>query len=160
MGGRGPGTACSSGSPGGALSAWVLDTGALVALQRDRGRLLAVLDAAADVKLKLRAPAVVLTEFLGGSPRRLRPAADHVASYLEVDTVDEPLARRASVLLRRSLDSGGGGRPSAVDALVAAHAEALAGWLVYDGDRADFEALAAASGSIELRELQDVTRAP
>jgi predicted nucleic acid-binding protein len=138
------------------LSAWVLDTGALVALQRDRPRLLALLEAADQLGLRLRAPAPILTEFLGRSPRSLRRAADHMASHLEIGTVDELLARRAAQLQRRALDAGGRGDPSAIDAIVAADAEAVEGWLIHDGDRLDLQALADASGSVELRQLREL----
>lgn len=138
------------------MTAWVIDTGALVALQRERRRLLALLDAADARGLQLRAPAPVLTEFLGRSPRNLRRAADHVSSHLEVSTVGELLARRAAFLQRAAFDAGGRADPSAIDAIVAADAEAIGGWLIHDGDRADFEALADASGLIEVKQLREL----
>jgi predicted nucleic acid-binding protein len=79
-----------------------------------------------------------------------------VASHFAVSAVDEPLARRAAALIRAALDAGGRARPSAVDALVAANAEAIAAAVVFDGDRHDFEALADASAALEIRELGDL----
>lgn len=135
---------------------YVLDTGALVALQRDRRLLRALLRAAYEHGISLRTSAPVLTEFLGGSPRRLRASADHLSSYLDVGPVDEALARRAAALQRASLDAGARRKPGAIDALVAAEAEANGSWLIIDGDRAAFQALSDASGAVELRELSQL----
>ena len=135
---------------------FVLDTGALAALQRDRKRLLALLDLSSEESRKLRTTAPVVTEFLGHSPRGRRAAGEHVLSHLAVASVEGARARRAAALIHSVLDAGGRARPSAIDALVTAEAEATAAAVVFDGDRADFEALAEASGAVELRELEDL----
>ena len=134
----------------------VLDTGALAALQRDRKRLLTFVDVSAEQGRKLRTTAPVVTEFLGHSPRRLRAAAEHVLSHFRVASVDGASARRAAALTHSVLDAGGRARPSAIDALVAAEAEATGAVLVFDGDRRDFEALAHASAGLEIRELAEL----
>lgn len=134
----------------------VLDTGALVALEREPTRLRTFLRKASEENLRLRAPAPTLTEFLGSAPKERRRNADHVASHLTVDPVDEAAARRAASLTRRALDQDPAARPSAVDALGIARAEAIDGLLVFDGDRADFEALASASGTVGIQDLADL----
>lgn len=138
------------------MTSYVLDAGALVALQRDRRLLRALIRAAHEDGISLRTSAPALTEFLGGSPRRLRASADHLSSYLDVGAVDEERARRAAVLQRASLDAGARRTPGAIDALVAAEAEASEAWLIIDGDRAAFQALSDASGRLELRELGEL----
>lgn len=136
----------------------LLDTGALVALQRDRRRFMALVKLAREEGRALRTSAPVITEFIGHSPRRLRPAADYVASRFTVSDVTGSLARRAAALIQGVLDAGGRARPSAIDALVAAEAEATSAGLVFDGDRRDFEGLAEASAQLEVRELADLVR--
>lgn len=132
----------------------MLDSGALVALQRDPKRLRALVQLAHQEGRTLRTSAPVITEFLGRSPRRLRGSADYVASRLTASDVNEALARRAATLIQSVLDAGGHADPSAIDGLVAAEAEAATAGLVFDGDQRDFEALAAASGAIELIDLE------
>lgn len=135
---------------------FVLDTGALVALQRDHARLRALVRLAHEERRVLRTSAPVITEFLGHSPRRARPAGEYVVSRLTASDVSVPLARRAAALIQAVLDQGGSARPSAIDALVASEAEATAAGLVFDGDRRDFEALASASAELDIRELKDL----
>lgn len=139
---------------------FVLDTGALVALQRDRARLRALVRLAHEEGRVLRTSAPVLTEFLGRSPRRARLTGEYVVSRLTASSVDAPLARRAAALIQAVLDQGGRARPSAIDALVACEAEATAAGLVFDGDRRDFEALATASAGIDICELKDLVWRP
>lgn len=135
----------------------VLDTGALVALERSRARLLAILDTVSKRRIRLRTTAPVLTEFLGVSPRARRESAAYVSSHLRIGSVHEDLARRAAFLRQRALDrSEGKTRPSAIDALVVADAEAESGTVIFDGDRADFEILAAVSENVEIRGLSDL----
>lgn len=139
------------------MRSYVFDTAALVALQREPRRLRAFVQAARADGVTMRTTAPVLTEFLGGSPRGLRDAADHLTSYIEIDAVDEGLARRAASLQRGALDAGARKLPGAIDAIVAAEAEAVEAWLIIDGDRAAFQALSDASGDLELRELDELT---
>ncbi len=136
----------------------VLDTGALIALQRDLGRLRALIRRAAEGDRELRTSSPVITEFVGGSPRALRRAAEYVSAHLEIAPVDEALARRAASLTQAARDAGPRAAPSAVDALVAAEAEERSGAVLFDGDRADFEALARASGELEIVALSDLGR--
>ncbi len=133
---------------------FVLDTGALVALQRDPRRFIALVMLAREESRALRTSAPVVTEFLGGSSRRLRPAGQYVISRISSSDVTESLARRAAVLIQGAVDEGGRARPSAIDALVAAEAEATDAALVFDGDEADFRALSRASGALEIQELR------
>lgn len=134
----------------------VLDSGALVALQRDLGRLRALIRLAHEEERTLRTTAPVLTEFLGHSPRRLRHSAAYVMSHLETSAVDERLARRAAALMHEALDAAGRAGPGAIDALVAAEAEDAEATIVFDGDRADLEALARACGGVEIKALSDL----
>lgn len=141
------------------MTVYVFDTGALVALQRERQTLLTIIDIAHEDGVRLRTTAPALTEFLGRSPRQLRGAGLHTISLFEIGTADEPLARRAALLQQGALDAGGRSSPSSIDALVAADAETVGGTLIYDGDRGGFEALAEASGRIELEALDELSRA-
>ncbi len=134
----------------------VLDTGALVALEREPTRLRTFIRKASEENLRLRAPAPTLSVFLGNAPKQRRRSADHLASGLTIDPVDEAMARRAAALTRVALDQAPKTRPSAIDALGIARAEALDGLLVFDGDRADFEALAAASGAVGIQALSEL----
>lgn len=134
----------------------VLDSGALVALQRDRRRLVALVMIAREQGRALRTSAPVITEFLGHSPRQLRPDGEYVISRVTASGVSELLARRAATLIQKALDEGGRPRPSAIDAILAAEAEATEAALIFDGDQGDFEALASASESLELRALRDL----
>jgi predicted nucleic acid-binding protein len=135
---------------------FMLDSGALAALQRDRTRLLALVDLAHAEGRTLRTSVVVVTEFLGYSPRALRLAGEYVLSRLSVSPLAEPRARRAAALIHAALDDDGRARPSAIDAIVAAEAEARDAALMFDGDRRDFEALAEASGQLEIEALADL----
>lgn len=91
------------------------------------------------------------------SPPSRRGLASFVLSHLAVTNIDEALARRSAGLLQAVHDSKATARPSVVDGLVAAESERENVHLVFDGDRADFEALASASGRIDLVELRDLT---
>lgn len=135
---------------------YVFDTGALVALQRDLSALAALLKRAYEKERRLVVSAAVLAEFLGYSPRRLKASGEYVASHFQVADATEEHALRAALLIRGALNAGGKSRPSAVDALTAALAEATGAAIVYQGDRQDFEALAAASGQLEIQELRQL----
>lgn len=134
----------------------VLDTGALIALERDQSRLRTLLEQVRDRHYELRTTAPVLTEFLGGSPRARRPAAEYVCSKVRVAVVDEGLARRAARLRQLALDGASRASPDAIDALVSTEAETEAVALIIDGDRADFDALADASGAITVFDLAEI----
>lgn len=134
----------------------VLDTGALIELQRDGSLLRDVLEVATTQRARLITPAPTLVEFLGASPPALRAAADWIASHLQVSDVDEALARRGAAILRAAVDADPTCSPSAMDALVAAEAERRAADVVIRGDRADFEALASAIGRLRVIDLPEV----
>ena len=135
----------------------VFDTGALIAVQRDLTRYRSLIRLAREHGVPLRTSAAVLTEFLGGSPRRSRAAASFVASRLVAGNVTGDRARRAALLQQGALDAGRSTDPDAIDALVAAEAEQHGGLLVIDGDRPAFEALAEAShDGITLADLDDL----
>ena len=135
------------------MTGLVLDTSALIGLQRDLRRLRVLIRIASEDERSLRTTAPAITEFLGGTRGGARPAAQYVASKLGISPVDDTLARRAAALMQGALDAGGRARPSAIDALVAAEAERTRDAVVFDGDRADFEALADASGDLDLKPL-------
>lgn len=139
-----------------ALTTYVVDTSALVALERDRGRMIRFLSEVKKQEGSLRTSAAALAEFLGGAPRERRAAAAWVSSALEIDPVDEDRARRAAALRQRAVDASPLADPSAIDALLASEAEHQEGVLVIDADRMDFSALAAASGAFTFAALADL----
>lgn len=136
---------------------FVLDTGALIALEHDRVMLAELIRAARLDERELRVVAPVVTEFLGGARPARRAMAGYVVSRLRIGDVNEALARRAADLMHGAQHAYARAVPGAIDALVAAYAETMRDLLVYDGDRADFEALAAASGRIDLKELRELS---
>lgn len=129
----------------------------MIRLQRDRVLLRELLRIVHRDGVRLGTSAPALTEFLGGAPPQLRPAATWIGSHLEVASVDETAARRAAALMQAALDGSPSSSPSAVDALVAAEAERRRGRLAISGDRGDFEALAVASGALEVVDLEALT---
>jgi predicted nucleic acid-binding protein len=131
------------------------DTGALIRLQRDRAALRDVLKAWSAEQVSLSASAVAITEFLGGSPRQQRGAADWIAFRFEISGITEPLARRGATLMRLSRDASAS-PAGPIDALVVAEAEARGATVVISGDRADFAALAAASGHVEMVDIEEL----
>ena len=135
----------------------IFDTGALVALEQSRVRLLALMETAAVRRYRLRTTAPVLTEFLGAAPRASRESAPYTSSHFRIGSVNEERARRAAFLRQDALDkSVGKAKPSAIDALVVAEAEAEEGVVVFDGDRADFETLSQAAGTVEIKPLSEI----
>src|SRR5262249_61642585 len=83
-------------------------------------------------------PAVVLTEALTGDHRR-DFHENRLLRTCDIRPVDELLAREAAALRFKAATES---RPSAVDALVAATADALGGATVLTGDVGDLRALA------------------
>lgn len=138
------------------MRTFVLDTGALIALQRDRGRLRTLLELVTEYGYELRTSAPVLTEFLGGSPPRLRRAGDYVCARVRIGEVDETIARRAATLRQGAMKASPGTAPSAIDALVSTEAERHGGVLIIDGDRADHEALAGVARAYVLKDLAEI----
>lgn len=110
----------------------MLDTGALIAFERRKRRVLALLDTAVATGLDVRTPAAVVGEFWRGDHR---PDARELLEAITVaDTLE--LARRAGEALAavRHVDS-------VVDALVAALAS-QAGDRIVTSDPEDLSALA------------------
>lgn len=139
------------------LTDYVLDTTALVALERDRTKALHVLKEIDVRGVALRIPAPVLTEFLGGARPERRAGATWIASALRVTPVDERQARRAALLQQRASDAAPRAHPSSIDALVAAEAERAEALLIVDGDAEDFSALAFVSGAFRVALLSELT---
>ena len=111
-----------------------LDTGALIALDRRRQRAWALVAAAREDELTLRAPADVLAEFWRGGTRTrsLRVLLDEGIEWVDVTPV---LARRAGEALA-AVSPG----PSAIDAVVATVASDH-GDRVVTSDPEDFQKL-------------------
>ena len=103
------------------------DTGALIAVERRRNRMLRVLRAAEQTSTPIVVPAVVLAEWWRGRPSR------RMALFLEaitVEPVDEDLAHVAGEAIAAVRGA------TTVDALVMASA-ALRGGIVYTSDVPD-----------------------
>lgn len=113
----------------------VLDSGGLSVLAGNRARL-AELRRRGEWPAVL--PAVVLTEALTGDHRR-DFHENRLLRTCDIRPVDELLAREAAALRFKAATES---RPSAVDALVAATADALGGATVLTGDVGDLRALA------------------
>ncbi|MDE3113845.1 MAG: PIN domain-containing protein [Chloroflexota bacterium] len=139
------------------MTDYVLDTTALVALERDRTKAVNVLAEIDLLGVALRTPAPALTEFLGGARPGRRAGATWIASALRVTPVDERQARRAALLQQRAKDAVPRAHPSAIDALVAAEAERAEALLIIDGDAEDFAALASVSGAFRVARLSELT---
>jgi len=135
------------------VSEVVFDTGALVRLQREGGTLRNLIETAREEEVSLVVSAATLTEFLGGSPRRQRGAADWIASHFETAAVTEAVARRGATLMRLARDASRSASPGPIDALAATEGERRGAHVVVSGDRADFDALAAASGRFRVIDL-------
>lgn len=118
----------------------VLDTGALIAFERRKRRVLALLDTAAAVGLDVRAPAAVVGEFWRGGHRK--EAREVVEATAVPDTVE--LARRAGEAL--AVVARG---PSVVDAFVAALASQQ-GDRIVTSDPHDFSELAHHFGRLRV----------
>jgi predicted nucleic acid-binding protein len=108
------------------------DTGALIAIERRRDRMLRVLRAAEQTGTPIVVPAVVLTEWWRGRPSaRMQMLLDG----LSVESVGPALARVAGEALAAVPSA------TAIDAIVVASA-AQRGGVVYTSDLEDLERLA------------------
>jgi predicted nucleic acid-binding protein len=112
-----------------------LDTGALIALDRRQMRAWALIAAAQEDDLALRAPADILAEFWRGKTRSkaLRRLIDQGVDWVDVTPALAKRAGEALAAVRRG--------PSAIDAVVATVA-AEHGDRVITSDPDDFERLA------------------
>jgi predicted nucleic acid-binding protein len=113
---------------------YVLDSGGLSALARQRARVRALRTAG---RWPPHVPCVVLAESLTGDPRR-DYETERLLRVCTVTPVDEPLAREAARLRTATRRAGS---VSAVDALVAAHAATVPEPRILTGDPADLLAL-------------------
>jgi predicted nucleic acid-binding protein len=107
----------------GSVNGITLDTGALIALERHRQRMIRALRAAREANLPISVPSPVLTEWWRGRS----DTRERMLSFLRVDPVDSHLARAAG----EALAAVGGS--TAIDAIVMASA-ARRGDLVYTSD--------------------------
>ncbi len=107
------------------------DTGALLAIERRRDRMLRVLRAAEQTSTPIVVPAVVLAEWWRG-----RPSA-RMTMLLEAMTI-EPLGEQVARVAGEALAAVAGA--TTIDALVMASA-ALRGGVVYTSDIGDLERL-------------------
>ncbi|MEA2685073.1 MAG: hypothetical protein QOE93_268 [Actinomycetota bacterium] len=117
----------------------VLDSGGISMLAENRARLEALRRRDAWPPI---VPTAVLTEALTGDHRR-DFHADRLLRLCLLESLDEDLAR-AAALLRTAAGAEPGvvASPSAVDAIVAAHADRPGGATVLTGDAHDLQALA------------------
>lgn len=109
-----------------------LDTGALIAIERRRERMLRVLRAAEQTTTAIVVPAVVLAEWWRGCPsKRMAMLLDGVV----IEPVDEVLAQLAGEAMAAVRGA------TVIDALVMASA-ATRGGVVYTSDVGDLQRLA------------------
>jgi predicted nucleic acid-binding protein len=117
-----------------------LDTGALIALDRRKFRILTLLQAAASDQHSVTVPAVVLAEWWRAPSR----AADRLLAAFVVEPLTEDLAKLAGEALGRV-----GRGPSVVDAIVMASA-AQRGDVVLTSDIEDLVALQTAFPNVRV----------
>jgi hypothetical protein len=121
----------------------VLDSGGVTRLAERSRQALALILALRDEGLwPPRVPSAVLIECLEGHAGRDAVENKFLKTCEIVETLPEPLARRAALLRRRAR------RGSAVDALVVVAAEP--GGTVLTSDPADLEALASHANGVEV----------
>jgi predicted nucleic acid-binding protein len=108
-----------------------LDTGALIALEKGRRRMVALVDAAHALGLSITIPAPVVVEWWRGQ----RGPVAHLLDAFTVEPLRESLARSAGVALAAL---SGRPSPSPTDAVVMASA-ALRGDKVYTSDVEDLQ---------------------
>ena len=94
------------------MNGLTLDTGALIALERRRDRMLRALRAAREAGLPITGPSPVITEWWRGRS----DVRERVLSFLRVDPVDADLARTAGEALAAIAGA------TAIDAIVMASA--------------------------------------
>lgn len=108
-----------------------LDTGALIAWERQKRKMIAVLKAVHEDDLSVTVPTAVLVEWFRGNPRRFNAILDAV----KIEDLTETVARSAGEAL-----VGLPGSITIVDAVVMASAAQRAD-VVYTSDPHDLEAL-------------------
>jgi len=120
-----------------------LDTGALIAWERYSRRMIAVLKAASEDDLPVTVPAVALTEWFRGKPRKFNA----LLRAVEVEPLTGSLAREAGEAL-----AGLPGTISVVDAIVMASASRR-GDVVYTSDPEDLERLRRAYPNVKVLQV-------
>ncbi|MBX3184203.1 MAG: PIN domain-containing protein [Polyangiaceae bacterium] len=115
------------------------DTGALIALERRRQRILQVLTRAVALRVRIIVPAAVVTEWWRGRSK----VREDILSKLVIEPLSESIAKLAGDALAAVEGA------TAVDAMVMASA-ALRGGAVYTSDRDDLEALRAFFPSVRI----------
>ncbi len=116
-----------------------LDTGALIALERRHARALRLIARATERGLAITAPVVVVTEWW----RRRTDHRERIRAAIEIEPMDEPLARAAGEAL------GSVRGATAIDAIVVASA-ARRGDLVLTGDPDELVRLADHFGGVRV----------
>lgn len=119
------------------MSGIVLDAGALIAVENNDRKTMAIFKAAKHNSLPLRSNGAVIAEVWRGGVGRQVPLARFLAA-VEVVPVDQSLGRAAGVLIKTV------GSASALDATVVAMA--AHGDHIMTSDEGDIKALIAASG--------------
>lgn len=115
------------------------DTGALIALERRRQRMIEVRQAALRAGLRVTVPAPVITEWWRGRS----DLRDDLLASVRVEPLSEAIARLAGEALAEVKGA------TAIDAIVMASA-ALRGDLVYTSDVGDLERLRAHFPSVRV----------
>ena len=110
-----------------------LDTGALIAMERQKPRAMMLLRAAREYRARLHAITPVIAEWWHGRT----DVREKIAAAVEIVPFPLVAARAAGVALTRTRHDG----PSIVDVMVMAYAATLGGPLVYTSDVHDLELL-------------------
>ena len=132
MAGREPADQAEAGAAVGAVIGITFDTGALIALERRRQRMIEVRQAALRAGLRVTVPAPVVTEWWRGRT----DLRDDLLASVRVEPLTEAIARLAGESLAQVKGA------TAIDAIVMASA-ALRGDVVYTSDVTDLERLRA-----------------
>jgi predicted nucleic acid-binding protein len=125
----------------------VLDSGVLDQAVTDR-MFRQHLDELAERDYEAIVPTVTLVETITGRPQDA--ATNQAVNQLGTVDTDQPVARRAGALRYRATRSGVGRSPSAIDAIVAAHAAEVGVGVVFTTDPTDLERLLAAYPRIHV----------
>lgn len=102
----------------------VLDTGALLALEKGDARIRALLQRAVEARIPIHVPAGVVARAWRGGPRQVRVARMLSDPSVSVEPLDDPVARAVGLLCGRS------GHPDVVNVHVALVARQVGGGVV------------------------------